>query len=316
MTATDLALAFDIGGSFLKGALIDSSGRIHRQESAALPHAPDAALQALLQLAHTLTDGGRQAVQGIGIGAPGVIDHENCGIGADAGNITQLVGQNLARVFSSYAVPVRIDNDATNAARGEHLFGAARGLKNVLVITLGTGIGGGLILDGKVYSGASSYAGEFGHVIVEANGRRCTCGGYGCVEAYASAWALRLRAADLIGRSRDSTLAAKAEAGIEVTDIAEAAAAGDALARTLMDEAARMLGIALASAANLLNLSAIVIGGGIAAAGEVLFRPLGLTFRQRAMPKASADCALIPAALGNKAGLAGAAALIFTREDS
>jgi glucokinase len=316
----DIALAFDIGGSFLKAALVDTAGRIQKEERLPLPSGTDEAVAALTRLAETLTEGGRQALAGIGIGAPGAIDHAGCAIGADAGNLPQLIGVQFDEVFSLYAVPVRIDNDATNAARGEYFFGAARGMPNALIITLGTGIGGGLILNGEIYSGADSYAGEFGHVIVQANGRRCTCGGYGCVEAYASAWALRLRAGDLVRRCPESSLASLAadssgtalsKTVIEVADIMAAAGAGDALALAITYEAADMLGIALASAANLLNLSAVVIGGGVAAAGETLFAPLRASFRRNALPRASAACTLIPAELGNRAGLAGAAALIF-----
>ena len=319
---TDMVLAFDIGGSFLKAALVDTLGRVQREERLSLPQRMEEALASLLSLAKNLTDSGQLPLAGIGIGAPGAIDHAGCAIGGDSGNLPQLIGIKFDELFSSYAVPVRIDNDATNAARGEYLFGAARGMHNALIVTLGTGIGGGLILNGKIYAGAASYAGEFGHLIVEAHGRRCTCGGSGCIEAYASAWALRLRAADLVRRCPESSLASLASGGggnpkgIEVSDIMAAAASGDALARGIAYEAADMLGIAFASAANLLNLNAIVVGGGIAAAGEVLFEPLRASFRRNTLPKAFAACTLIPAELGNKAGLAGAAALIFDREEA
>jgi len=305
-------LAFDIGGSNLKAGLVDPSGNILREDRLPLPESRDQAADALARLAGGLAK--QERIIGIGIGAPGVIDHASCAIAADACNLPQLVGLRFDELFRSYGVPVRIDNDANNAARAEHLFGAAQGKKNALVVTLGTGVGGGLILNNALYMGAGGYAGEFGHIIVEARGRRCTCGSEGCLEAYAGAWALRLRAECLRKRFPESSLAGVSADALDVADMAMAARAGDALGCALMREAGEMLGVALASAANLLNLDAIVIGGGVSAAGEVIFEPMRAYFRQRALPKAAQACTLLEARLGNRAGLAGAAAIIFAKD--
>ncbi|MDR2734601.1 MAG: ROK family protein [Spirochaetota bacterium] len=306
---TDCVLAFDIGGSNLKAGLVDPSGNILKEDRLPLPENRDQALEALIHLAGGLAKQGECI--GIGIGAPGVIDHASSSIAADANNLPQLVGARFDELFRVWDVPVKIDNDANNAARAEHLFGAARGKKNVLVVTLGTGIGGGLILNDTLYTGASAYAGEFGHMIVEARGRRCTCGGEGCLEAYAGAWALRLRAESLRKRFPESSLTGFPDGAMDVADMAAAARCGDTLACALMREAGEMLGAALASAANLLNFDAVVIGGGVSAAGDVLFEPMRASFRQRALPKVSQTCTLLEARLGNRSGLVGAAALIY-----
>nr|HPN83653.1 ROK family protein [Spirochaetota bacterium] len=192
-----------------------------------------------------------------------------------------------------------------------HRWGAARGMQDVLVITLGTGIGGGLIINGRPVSGRSGYAGEFGHTIIDVAGRRCTCGGTGCVEAYASAWALRERAADIVKRHPQTVLGQIQERSVEPLDIVQAAQAGDPWAAALIRESGEYLGIAIASAVNLLNPEAVILGGGLSADGQVLFTPLEESFRLRVLPAAGTVCRILPASLGNDAGLMGAASLVF-----
>jgi glucokinase len=307
----DTFLAFDIGGSFFKAALVSADGQIIHQAREAVPQSKDQSVDSLKRIAKKLLAEQAQAVIGIGIGAPGVIDRKNICIAGFSANIPQLAGVSMREVFAGISENVAMDNDATNAARGEHRWGAAQGLDDALVITLGTGIGGGLIVNGKIVYGASGYAGEFGHTIIEANGRRCTCGGLGCIEAYASAWALRERAADVARRHPESLLTKISGREIEPKDIVAAAEQGDTWAALLMREAGELLGVALASAANLFNPSAIIIGGGLAAAGSILFDPIEMSFRARVLPAAGAVCRIMPAALANDAGILGAASLIL-----
>lgn len=308
------ALAFDLGGSFFKAGLVSAAGEILKRERVAVPAGRDAACALLGEIAGRLTAGLDSPVAGIGIGAPGEIDRVRVAVSGGSANLPHLSGVPLAPLFADISGNVAIDNDATNAARGELAYGAARGCRNALVMTIGTGIGGGLVLDGAIYGGASGYAGEFGHTVIVAGGRRCTCGGEGCLEAYVSAWALRQEARAAVARFPDSSLAAIRDREIEPLDLSEAAAHGDILATELLAAAGRHLGIAVASVVNLLNLDAVIVGGGISAAGDALFGPLERQFRIAALPAAARACRIVPAQLGNDAGMLGAARLVFGAE--
>jgi glucokinase len=208
---------------------------------------------------------------------------------------------------------VVIDNDANAAALGEALFGAGRGERNVLYVNIGTGIGAGVILNGSLYHGNNGVAGEIGHVTVQPGGPPCGCGKRGCLEALASGPSLGRRARDAAVRDRLAAaallqLAAGEVQGIEGAHVFAAAAAGDPFAKQLVEETAGYLGLAFANAANLLDPGVIVVGGGLADAGEVLFAPLRDAVRQHLLPSAPAP-PVVPAALGYNAGIAGALAL-------
>ncbi len=310
----DRVLSFDIGGSFFKAAMVLPDGTIVSRDRQAVPPRREQAIAVLQEMAGRLTKGLDGRIAGIGVGAPGAIDRDRAAIAGYSENISHLVDVSMKEVFAGLSDRVCMDNDANNAAHGEHRWGAARGMDTALVITLGTGIGGGVIVHGRVLSGASGYAGEFGHMIVDPNGRRCTCGGTGCIEAYASAWALRERSRDIVKRHPETMLARISGRAVEPLDIVEAASSGDPWAGILVREAGQMLGTALASAANLLNPEAVIIGGGIAAAGPVLLDPLEESFRFRVLPAAGRACRVLPAALGNDAGLLGAASLVLDEE--
>ena len=188
------------------------------------------------------------------------------------------------RLGKRFGAPVVIDNDANAGALGEARVGAGRGHRHFLYVNVGTGIGAGVVLDGRLYHGADGLAGEIGHVTVEQDGRLCACGKRGCLEAYAS------------GRA------------IGGPDVTRAAAAGDAGARGRLDDAARWLAVALGGAANVLNPSALIVGGGVSEAGELLLAPLRAHLASHLMPGLPVP-AVVRAALGYDAGVAGALAL-------
>ncbi|HPH02521.1 MAG TPA: ROK family protein [Spirochaetota bacterium] len=304
-------LAFDIGGTFIKAARVSSTGEILQRVRVPVSPSREEMCAILRRVAQDLLGDHEPETTGIGVGAPGAIDRSVPCIAGFSENIPQLVGVSLREVFEGLSDTVLMDNDANAAAWGEHRWGAARGMQDVLVITLGTGIGGGLIINGRPVSGRSGYAGEFGHTIIDVAGRRCTCGGTGCVEAYASAWALRERAADIVKRHPQTVLGQIQERSVEPLDIVQAAQAGDPWAAALIRESGEYLGIAIASAVNLLNPEAVILGGGLSAAGQVLFTPLEESFRLRVLPAAGTVCRILPASLGNDAGLMGAASLVF-----
>jgi glucokinase len=235
-----------------------------------------------------------------GVGFPGVIDTARGEVVAAPPQIPQAEGLPLARLLED-ALGVRAvaENDANCAAWGEATAGAGQGCASVLTVTIGTGLGGGLVLDGHLLRGAFGTGGEIGHMIYEPAGRACPFNGRGCLELYASATALRRIYRSWGGRERSAH------------QIAEQAREGEGRAEAALREMAEHLGCGLASAANLVGFERIVVGGGVAAAGGVLFEPLRAAFRARALPILAARCEIVPAKLGNQAGLVGAALLGF-----
>ncbi len=211
-----------------------------------------------------------------------------------------------------------MDNDVNAMTLGELRHGAGVGYKNIAALTLGTGVGGGVVIDGQVYHGSQNTAGELGHTIVEPNGRYCGCGNQGCLEAYAGAKNIVERTQEKIETGRSTILAEAIENGTSLTPqkIAEAAHAGDEIAMEIFAETGRYIGIALTSIAHILNPQIAIIGGGIAEAGEkLLFEPIRAEFSKRAMD-IPARMKIVKAHLGNDAGIVGAAMLALESEKS
>lgn len=199
-------------------------------------------------------------------------------------------------------VPVRVHNDAICAVVGEHWRGAARGKANVLGMVVSTGVGGGLIANGRIIDGATGNAGHIGHVVVDPDGPPCPCGGRGCLEAVAAGPRLSAWAIEHGWRSAD---------GDTARELALDAARGHPVATSAMERAGRAIGVAIASAAHLLDLEVVAIGGGLAQAGQLLFGPLEETFRRHARLEFARKVVVVPAALGQEAGLVGAGALVL-----
>lgn len=207
------------------------------------------------------------------------------------------------RLAARYSLPVRMFGDAIAVTIAEHWLGAARGLDNVLGMVVSTGVGGGLILGGRVVPGAGGNAGHIGHMSVDANGPRCACGGVGCLEAIASGTSIARWAAD---RTADRTVPlTTAEA------VADAARSGDDVAREAMGRAAQAIGMAVAGAVTLLDLDRVVIGGGVARAFDVLVEPIEAAYRRYAALGYAAAPRIVPAELGGDAGILGAAAVVL-----
>jgi glucokinase len=216
-----------------------------------------------------------------------------------------------ARVESALGLPTVLDNDAKAFALGEALFGAGQGARYMLGMVVSTGVGGGIVAEGRLFDGASGNAGHVGHVLVSKDGPRCYCGGHGCLTVYASGTGLAARAKEALEQGIPSSLAAIAIEDVTAQAIAEAAANADPLALDLMRSAGQALGMGIASVANLLDLDRVVIGGGVAQSGDLLFNPLKEELRRRATLAFSRDVEVRRAALGQEAGVIGAAALVF-----
>ena len=248
---------------------------------------------------------------GVGIGAPGPLDRDK-GIVIVAPNLGWRNFPLRARIGERLNLPATLDNDANCATVGEWWQGAARGATNVIGMTIGTGIGGGLILDGKLFHGSSDVAGEIGHTTIDLNGRHCKCGNYGCLEAYASGPAIATRAREVLVREETASLLPSLVDGrleaITAETVYRAAQKGDAVASEIVRDTARYLGAGIANLLNILNADVVVVAGGVTQAGDALFVPLRAEVRRRAFRPAVDATQIVPGTLPGTAGVVGAVA--------
>lgn len=308
----------DIGGTNLRVGLVPFEGgrpaavRRERSRTERGPAHVAARVAAMLRDATGEVEPG--SVAGMGVGVPGTVDRkpgvvrETPNLGWRNAPLRDLIGE-------AAGLPVALDNDANCAAYGEWWQGAGRGADRMIAVTLGTGVGGGIVIGGEIYRGASDAAGEVGHTSVDFAGRLCACGSRGCVEAYASGPGIAASAVEGLADAGDSVLGAIADAGegrVTGRAVCEAAAAGDAHAARVLAETARILAAAVANLVNLLNPDLIVIAGGVTAAGDHLFGPLDREVRRRAFRSAVDACRIVPAELPDTAGMIGAAG-VFKR---
>lgn len=255
--------------------------------------------------------GSRDDIAGIGIGSPGPLDRET----GTVINTPNLGWRNFPLrdlVANATGLPATLDNDANCAAFGEWWMGAGRNTNTLVGVTLGTGIGGGIVLGGKIFHGCSDVAGEIGHMTIESNGRRCKCGNYGCLEAYASGPAIAVRASEGIETGAETILPDLVGGRVEditAATVYEAAIRGDAYATAMMRETAWYLGAGIANIINILNPEMVVIAGSVTHAGDTLFVPLREEVRRRAFKAAEERCQIVPGALPGTAGVVGAAAV-------
>lgn len=248
---------------------------------------------------------------GIGVGAPGPLDREK-GLVVVAPNLGWRNFPLRDRIGERLHLPVTIDNDANCATVGEWWQGAARGGNTVIGMTIGTGIGGGLIIDGKLFHGASDVAGEIGHTTIDLNGRHCKCGNYGCLEAYASGPAIATRAREVLVREETASLLPSLVGGklesITAETVYKAAQQGDAVASEIVRDTARYLGVGIANLLNIINADVVVVAGGVTQAGDALFVPLRAEVRRRAFRPAVDATRIVPGELPGTAGVVGAVA--------
>ena len=261
--------------------------------------------------AMTETGAARTDFIGIGIGAPGPLDREE-GIVLVAPNLGWKDFPLRKRIQDRLKLRTTLDNDANCATFGEWWQGAARGGRNVVGLTIGTGIGGGIILNGALYHGSSDMAGEIGHTTIDLNGRHCKCGNYGCLEAYASATAIATRAREVLVREEGESMIpglvnGKLEA-ITAQTVYDAAKRGDMIASEIVRDTAKYLGAGVANLLNVFNPDIVVLAGGVIAAGDALFEPLRAEVRRRAFSPAVRAVRIVPGELPGTAGVVGAVA--------
>lgn len=310
-------IGIDVGGTNVKIALVDSDGKIGYSNT--IPTRAEMGYeytinnmkQAIRDLM-TETKLSAKDIEGIGFGLPGQVDFKS-GIVRLITNIPGWVEIPLAKMIEDeFHIPTRIDNDVRCAALGELNFGAGKGCENLICITVGTGIGSGLIINGKLVRGASNAAGEIGHIKLQMHdGPICGCGDTGCLEAFASGPSIVAMAEEYILGGKSTKYREMANGGAITPFIAaEAAKAGDPVARRIFTRMGEYIGIGMASVVNLLNPERIIVGGGVADAGDILLNPLKETIKNRAMKIAGETVQVVPAQLGNTAGVIGASLLI------
>ena len=304
-------IGVDLGGTkMLLGVLDPDSKVLWESREASTGQSEDELVELLVrEVAEARV--ARPGVAAVGLGIPATIDHDK-GIAVSAVNlpltevpIRELIGERSG-------LPVFVDNDATVAALAEHLYGAARGAENAVMLTIGTGIGGGLILGGEIYRGSTGAGAELGHTVIDLDGPRCqgNCPGRGCVETLASGTAIGREGREAAARAPDSALGKMLAEGREVDGkaVTEAALAGDAAARAVFELVGSRLGAALASFANIFEPEVFVIGGGVIAAGDLLLEPARRELAARALPPMK-EIPVAAAELGADAGMIGAAAM-------
>ena len=318
-------IGVDLGGTKLAvGAMpLDGSREIAmRSERTHAEQGEEAVLERIVRaieavVLQTMAETGcsRDAFAGVGLGAPGPLDREK-GVVIVAPNLGWKDFPLRDRVTAGTGFAATLDNDANCATLGEWWIGAAKGGRNVIGMTIGTGIGGGLMLDGVLYHGSSDVAGEIGHMTIDSTGRRCKCGNYGCLEAYASGPAIAERAREAIAGGEPSSLASLAggdPSAITAQVVYQASGQGDEIAREVVRETARLIGTGVANLLNIFNPDTVVLAGGVAQAGEDLFEPLRAEVRRRAFRPAVDACRIVPGTLGSSAGVVGAAATFLAR---
>ena len=310
-------LALDIGGTKLTVGVVADSGevlaeRVGRTDRSDSPNKILDRLFAMSEEALLETGLSQHDLSGVGVSFGGPVDFPG-GRTVTCHHLPGWESFPLRDVVAERAgLPAIVDNDANAAALGEVRFGAARGCRHVLYLTVSTGVGGGVVLDGRVHRGASSMAGEIGHTLVVREGPMCTCGRRGCLEAVASGPAIARAAREAMAAGETSTLAEMPEEGLTARQVAEAAPR-DALAARILGEAGRAMGVVIAAAVNLVNPEMVVIGGGVSQAGEALFAPLRESVKQHGVPESVQSLRIAPGALGQRGGLLGAAALALSQ---
>lgn len=305
-----LTIGIDLGGTNTRAGLVTASGEIvgRARQPTRLHLGAEGVVDGIAECAAAAArDGGISLaeVQGIGVGAPGPLDPFE-GVIISPENLQCMHGVRLKdRLEVLLGLGVVVDNDANLAAYGEQWLGAGRGVDHFLCVTLGTGVGGGWISEGRVMHGFNGNAAEVGHITVDHNGPRCPCGNFGCLEMYASATAMVRRTLErLEGEKPETSL--KAE-GLTTQVIFEAAEAGDDFAMQMFEETGFFLGVGLVSLVNVLNVDRVALTGGLAQAGDWIFDPVMRTFWDRGTVGVKEHVQIVSAELGDDAGILGAA---------
>ncbi len=312
-------LAIDLGGTKIIAAIISNKGQVVAKEYylTLADEGPQSVINRILSAVDSLLNSkgiGSSQLDSISIAAAGAIDFEK-GLVTSSPNLPGWHNIPLRDIIKEkYGINTFLINDANAAALGEHHFGAGRGVNNLIYLTVSTGIGGGIIINGKLYSGLYGSAGEIGHMTIDVNGPRCSCGNIGCLEVLASGTAVAREAIKRISQGESSSLTEIMEGKIEditAEKVSVAAQGGDSLALEVISKAATYLGVGMVNLVNIFNPEMIIVGGGMAKMGNLLLNPARQVVRERAFQLSAQAVRIVPAQLGDDAGALGAAVFAF-----
>lgn len=312
-------LAIDLGGTKIMATLISHQGQVMAREYhlTLAGEGPQSVINRILSAVdHLLRVGniGLSQLHSISIAAAGAIDFDQ-GLVTSSPNLPGWHNVLLRDMVNrKYKVRTFLINDASAGALGEHHFGAGRGVNNLVYLTVGTGIGGGIIINGRLYSGPSGSAGEIGHMTIDVNGPRCSCGNIGCLEMLASGTAIAREAIRRISQGEESSLSQMVGGKIEnitAEKVGVAARGGDGLALEVISKAATYLGVGMVNLVNIFNPEMIIVGGGVAQMGDLLLEPARRVVKERAFQLAAQAVRIVPAQLGDNAGVLGAAVFAY-----
>jgi glucokinase len=314
------AICLDLGGTNLKGGIVSESGVLmgHRSIASEVDQGREKILRNLVRMGEELlreAHGGSMQPEGIGVSTPGIIDPRFGGLTGGAVNLPGWSNTPFMKVLCEhFHLPVYAHNDVTATALGEATYGAGIGMRHVIMASVGTGIGGGIIIDGRLYEGGTGYAGEIGHLIAVAGGRRCTCGARGCWEEYASLRGILRTARGFL--EKDTAKSSSIHAMIKAEPLSprlafDAARGGDVLALRIVDEIGRNTAVGIGSLINIFDPEMVIIGGGIAEAGSIYLNAIKVHIQEWTLEDSLKGVQIVLAKLGSRAGIFGAAALVF-----
>ncbi len=301
-------IGVSVSGAAVRVALVTAEGRVAERREAA-PERDDVASQ-VARLVTELRDSAPDGVAALGLGVPGLVNPAT-GRVVVSNDLPSIVRGDLKSELGRLTgLPVFLENDANAGAIGEYLVGAGRGSRHMFYITIGMGIGGALVLDGKLWKGATGFAGEFGHITIDPEGIECTCGNVGCLETVASAPNIVRRTHERLYRDGTSSLSRLAiNKEFTAADIAREAKSGDDFAAMMIERTGRSIGTAVAAVINLLNIERIVLGGGVMEAGALILDPIIREAGRRAFQPSFEATQIIASSLGTDAVPIGAAML-------
>lgn len=302
----------DLGGTKIYTALVDLEGNIIKEKTVETlaQEGEKAVLGRLIETISYVIDGtDKSLIKSIGIGSPGPLDVKN-GIIIESANLPFKNFEIVKNIRETYDLPTYLDNDANVATLGEFMFGAGKGTENMVFITASTGIGGGAVLNGKLFRGATGNALEIGHMTVSTEGPRCGCGNLGCAEALGSGTAIGKRAKEAVLSNVTTSL--KNYDNVTSKEVFKEAANGDRVAKNILKTSLTYLGIAVANTITNFDPEKVVIGGGVVNGGDIVIDTIRNVVEERCMAAFVENCAIEKAVLGGKAGVLGAAALAIT----
>ncbi len=314
------AIGVDLGGTSIKLGIVAQSGKIIKKASldTLAEEGPKSVISQIKKGIYELLQDKKVNIQGIGIGSPGVVSVKK-GTVENPPNFPGWEKINLGKLIQKeFDIDVFVENDANAAAIGEMIFGAGKKYKDFVMVTLGTGVGGGIIWQREIFRGEFGAAGEVGHITIDLNGPKCNCGSHGCIEAYLGNHYLVRRIQNRLQDHPHSKIWALINHDVNNLTprlMQQAAEDNDEFAQSIVHEMGRNLGAALASVSNLLDISNFIIGGGVAGFGEPLFNATKEMIKERVLTPLKPRVNVIPAKLKNDAGIKGASALVFYKSE-